>query len=983
MHDYSHPPPTDWQTPTELPDLRRAGIIALDTETKDEGLTNRGSGWPWGDGYVCGVSVAYHEGGAIRAFYFPIRHPDSENFDPAQVFAWVKDLAASGVRIITQNGLYDWGWLRSDGGILMPPSERLEEIGALATLVDENRYNYSLDALCAWRGLPGKNETLLREAAAGFKVSKKNPLQSYIWQLPARYVGPYAETDPIATLRLFEDLNPILDREGTRTAYRLDVDLLPMVHEMRRRGIRVDQNAAEQARDYCLQKRDQTLAELSEQLATPTGMEEIASRKWLVQTFDAQHINYPRTAKGNPSFKSGKLGWMAPHPHWLPQLIATANKYDAAGSKFLEGHILAHLIGDRVYAEINPHRSEDGGTRSFRFSYSNPPLQQMPSRDEELAPLIRRVFLPEEGELWCTVDCSQQEFRFVVHHAAVRNLPGAKEVRERYRHDPDTDFHEMASAMTALVRKDAKGFNFAKIYGAGVKKIAEMIGKPLAEAQKLNAQYDQKLPFISRLAIAYQSEANRLGYTLLYDGARRHWDRWATRNYNKGAGPCSLAEALQRLRDPHHPWFGGRLHRADIHTALNALIQGSAARHTKLWMRAVWREGIVPLLQMHDGLELSVTQREQGELVARLACEAVKLEVPMRADIKFGRSWGDATHTWEEVHGNAANAAPMPLAATVESEPTDAAVEREIAAAASEPEAPAQPPLPPSDPPSGSKAPPISGVTQAHFDSEILLKDIVDEPMVSGKVRCPFHDDANPSCHIYDDHYHCFSCGAHGDAIDWLREVEGLSFRAAQDALACWEPREGSAAAREDDGKTLAGARVLWEEAGPIAGTLAIDYLTFREIDVDQLTGAPEAVLRFHPDCPFDGAARVPCLLALYQDIETDAFAGIHRIALTPSAFTHVPGQSSAGCWVVGHRAAAPSSCGRRDTGSCSARGSKRRWQLPPASPTKDTHCARRGRCCPPTRSRAAVRLPASSTLCCSPTTSRSGSKPRAPPPNY
>jgi CHC2 zinc finger/DNA polymerase family A len=212
---------------------------------------------------------------------------------------------------------------------------------------------------------------------------------------------------------------------------------------------------------------------------------------------------------------------------------------------------------------------------------------------------------------------------------------------------------------------------------------------------------------------------------------------------------------------------------------------------------------------------------------------------------------------------------------------------------------PAQPPLPPSDLPSGqtgSKAPPaiatqyVNGAAHAHFDSEISLKDIVDEPLTSGKVRCPFHDDTNPSCHIYDDHYHCFSCGAHGDAISWLMAVEGLSFRAAQEALACWEPRERSAVERVDDGKTLACARVLWDEAEPIAGTLAIDYLTFREIDVDQLTGSPEAVLRFHPNCPFDGSARVPCLLALYQDIDTDAFAGIHRIALTPSAFSHIPG---------------------------------------------------------------------------------------------
>jgi RecA-family ATPase len=183
-----------------------------------------------------------------------------------------------------------------------------------------------------------------------------------------------------------------------------------------------------------------------------------------------------------------------------------------------------------------------------------------------------------------------------------------------------------------------------------VKKFAEMIGKPLSEAQRIYAQYDRLLPFVSRLAAACQREANQLGYTLLYDGARRHWDRWAPRIYSKGAGPCSLEEAKQRIRDPQHPWFNGWLRRADIHTALNALIQGSAARHTKLWMRACWREGIVPLLQMHDGLECSITAPEQGELVARLACEAVKLEVLMRADLKFGRSWGDAKHTWQELH---------------------------------------------------------------------------------------------------------------------------------------------------------------------------------------------------------------------------------------------------------------------------------------------------------------------------------------------
>ena len=188
-----------------------------------------------------------------------------------------------------------------------------------------------------------------------------------------------------------------------------------------------------------------------------------------------------------------------------------------------------------------------------------------------------------------------------------------------------------------------------------------MIGKPLHEARAIYHHYDQKLPFISRLSGICQHEAKRLGFTELYDGARRHWDRWeAAGVFAKGAGPCPREEAQRRQKDPEHPWFGRWLRRAKTHTAMNALIQGSAARHTKLWMRACWREGIVPLLQMHDALECSVATREQGELVARLGCEAVRLEVPMRVDLKFGRSWGDAKHTWEELTGAAPKPHPYP-----------------------------------------------------------------------------------------------------------------------------------------------------------------------------------------------------------------------------------------------------------------------------------------------------------------------------------
>ena len=162
------------------------------------------------------------------------------------------------------------------------------------------------------------------------------------------------------------------------------------------------------------------------------------------------------------------------------------------------------------------------------------------------------------------------------------------------------------------------------------------------------AQYDAALPFVSQLSQIEQERARRVGYTEMPDGARRHWSLWeAAWIYAKGAGPCDVEEARRRRNDPAHAWFQQTLQRHKTYTALNALIQGSAARHTKLWMRAVWREGITPMLQMHDCLSCSVTAREPAEMVARLACEVVKLAVPVRVDLKYGKSWGDAIHAWE------------------------------------------------------------------------------------------------------------------------------------------------------------------------------------------------------------------------------------------------------------------------------------------------------------------------------------------------
>ena len=166
---------------------------------------------------------------------------------------------------------------------------------------------------------------------------------------------------------------------------------------------------------------------------------------------------------------------------------------------------------------------------------------------------------------------------------------------------------------------------------------------------------------------------------------------------------------------------------------------------------------------------------------------------------------------------------------------------------------------------------------------EVPMRDLVPGPIVSGKVICPFHPDTRPSCHLYPDHFHCFACGAHGDQIAWLMKVDGLDYAEAVETLQNWAgPR--LPAPPDDDDRTRACALRLWDEAVPIAGTLAEQYLINRRIDVDALPEQLNAALRFHPKCPFGPGTRHPCLIALFRDVTTDAPTGIHRIALTQEA---------------------------------------------------------------------------------------------------
>jgi hypothetical protein len=406
-----------------------------------------------------------------------------------------------------------------------------------------------------------------------------------------------------------------------------------------------------------------------------------------------------------------------------------------------------------------------------------------------------------------------------------------------------------------------------------------------ATARAIFDRYDHELPFVHQLADLCRRQAARHGHLELYDGAKRHWNSWEMLGvtWTKGAAPCSREEAERRMKDPDHPWFGRfKRRRAECHKAMNSLIQGSAARHTKLWMRECWRAGIVPLLQMHDCLDLSVGAPEVAERVTQMACDVVQLTVPMRVDLKFGRNWADAKHTWEELHAPQTPESAIPKDTPQAPESKDSTVSIAPAKAFSFNGC-------------ATKPPSVDGIevpVEEHEEESlearikrIPLPDLIGEKLVNGKMHCPFHDDWIPSLHVYSDHWYCFQCGAHGDAVTWLVDIEGLTREAALEELLNWKGRVLRPGQKEKaDQRALEFALALWKVARPIAGTLAERYLAeVRGIDIGALP--TEAPLRFHPRCPFGPGERLPCLVALFQDVATDEPAGIHRMAVTPDVF--------------------------------------------------------------------------------------------------
>jgi DNA polymerase I-like protein with 3'-5' exonuclease and polymerase domains len=616
---FMFPSVSEWVPPQSFPDLSEAKEIAIDLETCDPNLKQFGPGWPRKDGYIIGYAVAIDGWSG----YYPIAHEGGGNLDKRLVEAWITEIMLLPCPKVMHNAAYDLGWLWASG---FKVEGKIIDTMIAAGLVDENRFSYALNSLGFDMLKEVKSEEGLKRAAADFGVDPK----SEMWRLPAMFVGPYASQDAALTLKLWHHLEVLIRQEEIESIFELETEVLPILTGMTFRGIRFDREGAKKLIVDMQKKEKQMMAYIRKEAGVPVDMWAAAS---IAKAFDKLGIDYPKTDKGAPSFTKSFLE-SCEHP--IAKAIVEVREINKTYNTFLQPYLDASEATGRIHSHISQLRGETGGTVTGRLSMNQPNLQQVPARHPIIGPMIRGLFLPEEGQLWAANDFSAQEPRLLVHYSSLLELPGAEKMAEAYREDPDTDFHQMVADMAGITRSQAKTIGLGLMYGMGKSKLAVSLDLQVDEASELIAQFHAKVPFLKGTIAAVQK---RIEYpasggsirTLL--GRKCRFPLWEPMAWglNK-ALPYEEAAAK----------YGTQIKRAMTYRGLNKLMQGSAADQTKKAMVELHKAGFTMMLSVHDEIALSVDTKEEAESAAEIMRSCVSLEVPSKVDVEVGDTWGSA-----------------------------------------------------------------------------------------------------------------------------------------------------------------------------------------------------------------------------------------------------------------------------------------------------------------------------------------------------
>lgn len=629
-------PEADWKPvdPVNWPDFRsHAKIIGVDTETHDPGLQGNGPGFIRGDAFVCGISLASEDG---RKIYLPIRHSE-DNYDSDKVIAYIKRQLGGDQPKCGANLMYDLEALWSLGVSIEGP---LLDVQILEPLIDEEPENgYSLQALSKKYLGTTKNEALLEEAAAAYSVSTKGGMK----YLPARFVAPYAEDDALLPIQIALKQLPVIKEENLDRVFKVEQDLQRVLFKMRLKGVKIDIDEANRAKNEIIDQEKLLENKLRQEFGRPFSFESSEDlANVLGDSVSKAGFYVPRTAAGNYSVTNE---WLQMVGESVPAAgeIYKLRKMTKMRRDFIE-KLVDESVKGRIHTNWRQMRSysdkgDSEGTRSGRIAASNFNLTQVPSRDPYWGPLIRSLFIADEGKQWVKGDYSQQEPRIMLHFSEVMGYKGAHEAVQRYHEDPSTDYHQLVADLIHsktgkdIGRRVAKDINLGSAYGMGVTKLADKLGVDLDTARDILYAYHEGIPYAKLMEKDCMALAESRGYVKTILGRRRRFNLWEPTHYDKygGVKPIRDQQKAQEL------W--GSVRRAFCHKALNSVVQGTAADQMKTAIVELDRLGYTPQIQVYDELNGSY-EPDQWKVVKEVMENAIPMKVPFLVEPEIGQSWG-------------------------------------------------------------------------------------------------------------------------------------------------------------------------------------------------------------------------------------------------------------------------------------------------------------------------------------------------------
>lgn len=453
------------------------------------------------------------------------------------------------------------------------------------------------------------------------EIAGKGKNQLTFDKIDLAIAAEYAAEDADVTMKLHQVLFPELEKTPSLLKLFNDIEmpLVRVLSHIERNGVLIDpQKLLAQSAEI-----EQRLAEVEAEVHQAAGQEfNLASTKQL-QEILFEKLGLPvkkKTPKGAPSTNEEVLDELAQEGHIVPKLLMEHRGLSKLKSTYT----------DKLPQMINPktgrvHTSyHQAVTATGRLSSSDPNLQNIPIRNEE-GRRIRQAFIAREGYKIVAADYSQIELRIMAHLANDIGMQKAfAEGKDIHRATAAEIFGVALDEVTSEQRRNAKAINFGLIYGMSEFGLSNQLGISRQEARSYMDAYFNRYPNVLQFMTDIKAKAAEQGYVETLLGRRLYLPEIKSSN------------AMRR--------------KAAERVAINAPMQGTAADIIKIAMIGIDKaifgdENIKMIMQVHDELVFEVKTdkvEHYSQLIKAEMEEAIKLHVPLIADVGVGDNWDEA-----------------------------------------------------------------------------------------------------------------------------------------------------------------------------------------------------------------------------------------------------------------------------------------------------------------------------------------------------